>query len=322
MKKVALIASAVDLGSTSISNSLINALRPEKVVFIEQSAKSLGWAGLLKLRDEFGTLSKDEWVVFCSLHVPVLIGALLPRKKNIRFIGLNDWTPGMWFANKPYHPRTFFYNLTYSLLIGRFSRFYSHAERFRRFYRAWGKRVDPFLLPLPYEFENVDLPPSLLNSLLFVGADYRRKGGDLLLDAWKTSAVPDASLTFVCPQPPEDKVAGVTFLTQIKAATAEHRNLFRSHGVFILASHREAYGFAALEAINFGMCVVVTKGCGVSDVVAESGGLVEENSEAAVQAAIRLLSRPDEIADRRRRCANFVSKYSKAVSVQFQTIHS
>jgi glycosyltransferase involved in cell wall biosynthesis len=71
--------------------------------------------------------------------------------------------------------------------------------------------------------------------------------------------------------------------------------VFAAASAFILPSLSESFGNAALEAMQRGLPVIVTRGVGISDIIegAGSGIVVEDTAEALAAAMQRLLEDPD-----------------------------
>lgn len=110
--------------------------------------------------------------------------------------------------------------------------------------------------------------------ILFVGADWERKGGELVVDAvrvLRSLGVP-AQLTIVGCAPEIDLPSDVTFVRgRVDKNTAEGRaeldDLFRSSHFFLVPSRAEAYGFVFSEAAAYGLPVLSTSTGGIPMVV-------------------------------------------------------
>lgn len=314
--KTCLIAGAVDYGTASITNVLESYFKPEQTIRISEGARALGWSGLLRLRRRLAALDEPGRTIICAFHAPVLAGALLSRKRKGRLYAINAWTAGHPSLSRGMKMR--FYNRMYARVPGRFDRFFSHSERFIQFYRSFGaKKMENFLLPLPY----VSMSQPAISSesklrFLFIGADYKRKGGDVLLRSWAERRPAGATLTFVCPEPPPIEVKGVAFKRDISAGSPEHRELFQLHDVFVLPTIRDEYGFAALEALNFGQLVVTTETAGIAALIAEAGGHVAPNPTAAIDWSLNLPRQRERVSEGRIRAFEFLEEYSHRLTKQ------
>jgi glycosyltransferase involved in cell wall biosynthesis len=104
---------------------------------------------------------------------------------------------------------------------------------------------------------------------LFVGYDFVRKGGCVLLEAWPRvrRELPDAELIIAGPkrQPARELPAGVSWLGRVdRAALAE---LYRSASVFVLPSLFEPWGFVFFEAMGYGLPCIGTTCCAMPEII-------------------------------------------------------
>jgi glycosyltransferase involved in cell wall biosynthesis len=102
--------------------------------------------------------------------------------------------------------------------------------------------------------------------ILFIGADFHRKGGDVLLHAL-SYLPPD---TFELHAVTRSTVPVTQTLTRhghMRPNSAELVGLARSCDVFVLPSEAEAYGIAAAEACAAGLPVIASRMGGMVDIV-------------------------------------------------------
>ncbi len=133
--------------------------------------------------------------------------------------------------------------------------------------------------------------------LLFVGKDFERKGGRILLQAFEQvrRRFPDATLTIVGPK--DLGVAapdGVTLVGRV-SDRAEMGRLFAAADVFVLPTLHDSFGFVYLEAMHFGLPCVGTTIFAVPEIIShEATGLLSEPGDAGSLAAAlkRLLADP------------------------------
>ena len=305
-----MITAMVDHGTRSISNAYRRELEPYQMVEIPSSLTSLGWKGLLALRREIITASERAEMVLCLHHGGLIAAALLlPKRRGLRRCAVLDWTRAFPSLRQDRYIR--FYNPIFNRLMKRFDALGAPARKFCDFYRnSHGITVHETLYPLPYpEHLGGPVRENAIPRLLFIGADYQRKAGDVLLDRWVERTQRELLLTFVCPNPPETCLKDVDFLTHIQAGTPEHLEILQSHDVFVFPSRREAFGYAALEALNFGQVVVTTRQAGIAQLVEEAGGLIGETPEEVVDLAFQLAANPDEVRRRRERIRGFMNGY-------------
>ena len=133
--------------------------------------------------------------------------------------------------------------------------------------------------------------------ILFVGIDWRRKGGPALVEAYKKvlKAHPDASLTVVGCSPrinlPNCNVVGMIPLPEVK-------KYFENATLFCLPTLLEPFGVVFLEAMAHGLPIVATRLGAIPDFVIEgqNGHLVEpNNSEQIADRISALLSEPAQM---------------------------
>lgn len=94
------------------------------------------------------------------------------------------------------------------------------------------------------------------HQIVFVGIDYERKGGDLVLEAFrilKKTMDPEATLLIIGPEKRAQE-DGVTWCGRLERA--EIGRILSQSGVFCMPSRFEAYGLAFIEALCFGLPVI------------------------------------------------------------------
>jgi glycosyltransferase involved in cell wall biosynthesis len=141
--------------------------------------------------------------------------------------------------------------------------------------------------------------------ILFIGVDFRRKGGDSLIAAFRKvrSVFPKSTLHIVGSSKAVadyDSEAGVFwhgFLKKNVPQDAEKlKSLFCQSSLFVMPSIYEPFGIAPLEAMLHGIPCVVSNRWALPEVVAEgeTGELVEPgNEEMLAEKMIHLLGNPE-----------------------------
>jgi glycosyltransferase involved in cell wall biosynthesis len=132
-------------------------------------------------------------------------------------------------------------------------------------------------------------------TVLFVGREFTRKGGDVLLGAFRRvrARLPQARLLVAGPAQGMTKEAGVSFLGHLPKQDPESRRRLRQAyeeaDVFCLPTRYEPFGIAFLEAMYYGLPVVATRVWAVPEIVEDgtTGFTVARDDEAAL--ADRLL---------------------------------
>jgi starch synthase len=131
-------------------------------------------------------------------------------------------------------------------------------------------------------------------TVLYVGSDWRRKGGDVLIDAFRRvrSEHPEARLVIVGTEEPAAE-EGVEVLGFVRDRD-RLADLYGRVSVFCLPSRFEPYGLVAVEAMAHELPCVVTPGA-LAEVVldGETGIVVPPEDPVALAGALsRLLDDP------------------------------
>ena len=141
---------------------------------------------------------------------------------------------------------------------------------------------------------------------LFVGNDFDRKGGHILLAAWPKvrARVPQAQLWIVGPRLKRVSADGVQWLGRVEPQKLH--SLRERASVFVLPSLFEPWGHVFNEAMSAGLACIGTKVCAMPEIIEDqvTGLLVEPGSEDELaDALIRLLADP-ALAERMGRAAS------------------
>ena len=132
--------------------------------------------------------------------------------------------------------------------------------------------------------------------VLYVGADWGRKGGDRLVEAFRKvhAKRPDARLQIVGTTVPKEEpgIEVIGFVSDRERLA----DLYARASVFCLPSRFEPYGLAPVEAMAYELPCVVTRVGALDEVVldGETGLVVApEDTDALAGALLRLLDDPD-----------------------------
>lgn len=148
----------------------------------------------------------------------------------------------------------------------------------------------------PLLVDNLDIYPRSTPSkprVLFVGGALRRKGGDVLLAAYRGSLRDKCSLTMMT-NDVSARIDGVNFLSGISYGTAVHKKTFEEHDIFILPTRRDSYPVAIAEAAAAGLAVITTKfALGSKEVIIDGEtGCIADSPEECITKLERLLDNP------------------------------
>jgi glycosyltransferase involved in cell wall biosynthesis len=143
-------------------------------------------------------------------------------------------------------------------------------------------------------------------TVLFVGREFSRKGGDVLLRAFRRvrARVPQARLLVAGPEVWTEEEPGVTFLGHLPKRDPESRRRLRQAyeeaDVFCLPTRYEPFGIVFLEAMYYGLPVVATRVWAVTEIVEDgtTGFTVARDDEADLAERILVLLQDPALAQR------------------------
>jgi glycosyltransferase involved in cell wall biosynthesis len=115
-------------------------------------------------------------------------------------------------------------------------------------------------------------PPTRgLPRLLFVGGNFVRKGGDLLLDVYRRSLSGRCELDLVTRDPVAEE-PGVRVHRNLNAGSEALLALYREAAAFVLPTRGDCFSIASMEAMAMGLPVVVSDVGGIAEIVDETNG--------------------------------------------------
>ena len=126
--------------------------------------------------------------------------------------------------------------------------------------------------------------------LLFVGGDFLRKGGDLLVDVFRRRLQGRAVLELVTPADVAEE-PGIRVYRNLKANSPILQDLYASCDLFVLPTRGEVFPLAAMEALAAGLPLVATRVGGLPELVreGETGRSVEVDDANALGDALEQL---------------------------------
>lgn len=158
-------------------------------------------------------------------------------------------------------------------------------------------------VPSLFDVEHYD--PGTIRSddrirVLFVGGDVKRKGGDLLYEAFRSRLKDYCTLTMVT-NTEFPLCEGFTLRRGIRYGTPEHLEIMRDHDVFILPTHEDAGPQVIGEAAAAGLAILTTRqALGAPHVVNhQSSGIISDSPEECIENLIRLVGEPATIQQMR-----------------------
>ena len=217
-----------------------------------------------------------------------------------------------WFA--PTRLARWFHPLTLRWLRGQERALYRHAKGFLPWSTATAGSLreeyqvsERLIHVLPPSLEDPKPVPYAERSgsrkrILFIGGDFRRKGGYQLLNVWRESFRNQVDLHIVtrsslAPEP------GLSVHVGVEAGSDQWKSLWNTADLFVFPSHLETFGIVLVEAMAFGVPIISANAGAAQDFLREGGAgiLLPSLDPGALREAIqRMIS--DE--DLRTRCSN------------------
>ena len=130
---------------------------------------------------------------------------------------------------------------------------------------------------------------SALCKILFVGADFHRKGGYDLLEVFLQSFSDCAELHLVTPTPLNCSHPNIHIHHDVTAYSLKWLDLYSQADLFVMPTHAEALGLVFMEAMAAGLPVIATNLPQIAEVVSdgETGFLIQPGDRHTLAAKIR-----------------------------------
>jgi glycosyltransferase involved in cell wall biosynthesis len=145
--------------------------------------------------------------------------------------------------------------------------------------------------------------------ILFVGGDFHRKGGDLLLNWFKENYQPGLKMTMVTSFPVEE-YPEITVERNVQYGETKHIEIYTSHDIFVLPTHYDAYPSVLGEAACAGLAILTTKNAlGASEVIRNGeNGYICDSPEALLKKLKLLIKDQDLLATMKRNSRKIMEK--------------
>jgi glycosyltransferase involved in cell wall biosynthesis len=140
---------------------------------------------------------------------------------------------------------------------------------------------------------SLEIPPNFRRSTnskpraLFVGGDFKRKGGDVLLDCYRKNFQGRIELDIVT-QSATEAEAGVRVWRNVAAGGDDWKMLWNRADFFVFPSRLETFGIVLVEALTFGVPIIASKAGAAEEILADgrAGILLEKISPKSLAEAI------------------------------------
>lgn len=145
--------------------------------------------------------------------------------------------------------------------------------------------------------------------ILFVGGDFVRKGGDLLLDVFRSHLIDSCELHLVT-QAEVPSAPRVSVYRGLAPHSPELLRLYAEADVFAFPTRADCFGVVLAEAMASSLPIVTTRVAAIPEAVrdGESGFVVEADDGEALRDRLEQLSRSPELRQRMGRCSRQVGE--------------
>ncbi len=133
--------------------------------------------------------------------------------------------------------------------------------------------------------------------ILFIGGDFKRKGGDDLLQVFLEQFTDRAELHLVTTAPIACDHPKVHIYRHIQAYTPEWLALYHQADVFVLPTYSEPFGWVFIEAMAAGLPILATHHNAIPEIVShgETGFLVQPGDRPSLAHYLQLLLENPEL---------------------------
>ncbi len=174
------------------------------------------------------------------------------------------------------------------------------AESLRREYHLPSGRIHVF----PPSMKDPQSKPSSDRwnnkaNILFIGGDFKRKGGQQLVDVWRTFFRSQANLHVVTRDElsPEE---GLFVHKRVEAGSDDWRELWSTADLFALPSQMETFGIVLVEAMAFGVPIIAANTGAAQELLGDglAGILLASPSSSELRNAIQTLISDSQLRHR------------------------
>ena len=169
------------------------------------------------------------------------------------------------------------------------------ADSLRMEYRIPAKRIQTLPPSVSLGSKEAWRAGHSRKSILFVGGDFKRKGGPLLVEAFLQYLRGDFELDIVT-QSPIESAPDIRVHRGISAGSPAWHALWQEADVFVFPSSLETFGIVLLEALAFRV-PAVSSPCGAAREILDNGAaglLLDEMTPVAVAEAVRQVFTDEE----------------------------
>ena len=139
-------------------------------------------------------------------------------------------------------------------------------------------------------FQKKIRPIGQKRQILFIGGDFKRKGGPILLQAFRSYLQADWDLHIVTQSDVQEE-SGVKVYRGVTHGSVAWLERWQHADVFVFPSSLETFGIVLVESLSFGVSVISSNVGAAADILdnGRAGILLNENSPKAIAHAVKLV---------------------------------
>ena len=207
------------------------------------------------------------------------------------------------------------------LNAGRVARIYTFSNWARKIYTDHGVRQDKVDVIHPgFDVPSIAVrPQSETVNFLFIGREFSRKGGPLVVEAFKRlrQSHKNVALTIVTREPElVNKATGITVLPFMNREKL-YAEAYSAADVFVMPTEAEGWGFTNAEAMSFALPVISTSISAIPEIVEDgiTGFLIQPGNCEALVSAMRQLAESADLREEmgHRGRERFIANFSRDV---------
>lgn len=313
---------------------------PTMVLHLEEEARAWG-----RLTDRWGF--RSSWhllagraaaekavragcrvILFSTLHY----AAWVPRHRDVRYLIYGDSTPDQLCRLYDGRPLAGMFRLMHQRLKRLaedghqflcMSRWYAEGLR-----TEYGVPESQLTFLPPYVDTELWKPSAVRENagtfrVVFLGADWRRKGGDLVVEMASRPEFRDWQWDLVSPAAPAELPSNCRAHRQLRAESVELRALVGGANLLVLPTRADCSSLATLEAASCGVPAVITNTGGVGDLVETgvTGTLLSRADSAELRAGLEPYRKDPGLAVQQGQAARQRVEQLFSRSVHLQTIY-
>lgn len=261
--------------------------------------------------DECPDVANTQSYLFLDLSAGYLLDLFENRRDLIPYCGLDNMSV-KYLQKRSKKQKEFFGHVEAIFTMGKWLRDYLIEEEGlspdKVYAVGGGVNVD---------VQFIDYSQKTGNKILFVGRDFKRKGGDIVVKAFHIlkQEEPDVELYIAGPKnnpiPNEDMIEGIHFCGE--QSRTQLIELYNKCDIFCMPSRFEAYGLVFPEALSYGLPCIAQNAFSMKEFIQEgvNGYLINSLDASELAVKMKLALHNQEMVERVRSEKEFyLNEYS------------